>query len=384
MAIDKWSDDGFLDQLRQQGDPAADGTVRDLIACDGIQTVSRCFQVLSSDAQPLPPDAPPAFREFIESTADLPAGIDLVKIRRGQDFFTEHAFNACVVMLAASLPAGYSAPCLSQILTISGDLERHPYKRLMGVVQLLVDTSGSGAFEADGRAMMTAQKLRLLHAGVRSLVPRYRPDYEARYGVPVNHEDMLATLMGFSYLVVEGLRRLELAVSDTEADDFYYLWSTFARLMGIHPPGRSESVELVPQSFAEATVFYEAFSRRHYTGAADNPDGVKLAQVNLEMMESLIPKPLRRLGLGWAPMEAMLDTLGAEGMRRVGIEPPAGKGKGMLSRLLSFEQRLVDLLPHHFTDWLARELFQDMIDHSRDGQVKFIIPTDLEDLHRLA
>ena len=53
--------------------------------------------------------------------------------------------------------------------------------------------------------LVTARKLRLLHAGVRTLVPRHRPDYAARFGPPVNLEDMLATIMGFSYLAFQGM-----------------------------------------------------------------------------------------------------------------------------------------------------------------------------------
>ena len=87
--------------------------------------------------------------------------------------------------------------------------------------------------------MVTAQKLRLLHAGIRRLATKYRPAYQARFGVPVNHEDMLATIMAFSYLLVIGIERLGLPLSRTEAEDLYYLWRVFAVLMGIHPADAS-------------------------------------------------------------------------------------------------------------------------------------------------
>ena len=80
-----------------------------------------------------------------------------------------------VVLLASSLPRGYAAPCLCEILGISRDLERHPFGRLMGVVQLLINISDAGAFQPNGRAIVTAQKLRLLHAGIRAIAGRYRP-----------------------------------------------------------------------------------------------------------------------------------------------------------------------------------------------------------------
>jgi hypothetical protein len=159
-----------------------------------------------------------------------------------------------LVLLASSLPRGYAAPCLCEILSISRDLERHPYGRLMGVVQLLINISDADAFDGTGRAVVTARKLRLLHAGVRSIAERYRPGYQARYGVPVNHEDMLATIMGFSLLLIDGIRRLRLPLADEEAEDLYYLWRTFAVLMGIHPEGRPQDDSLVPATLADAAA----------------------------------------------------------------------------------------------------------------------------------
>src|SRR5215203_7332967 len=83
---------------------------------------------------------------------------------------------------------------LHDALPISRDLARSPYDRLLGVLQMLVRVCSVHGFEPAGCVILTAQKMRLLHAGIRTIVPRHRPGYEQRYGVPVNHEDMLATI----------------------------------------------------------------------------------------------------------------------------------------------------------------------------------------------
>jgi hypothetical protein len=166
MALDKWSDDAFLDSLRQQGDPLADRAVARLHEDRGIEAVSRSFKLLTSDHQPLPDDAPEPYREFMAATAEPPPGIDLERLNRGAEAFRRHTFPACVTLLAASLPSGYSAPCLSRVLTVSDNLGHHPYRRLMGVLQLIVDVSTKMRHD-DGRAHLTARKLRLLHSGIR-------------------------------------------------------------------------------------------------------------------------------------------------------------------------------------------------------------------------
>ena len=209
-ATGQWSDDTFLDTLRRSGDPAADAAVAGLIADGGLPAVGAIFKLLRVNDTPLPPDAPQPLKDFMAASAGLPPDLDLPRLPNGGRAFLRNALPSVVVLLASSLPRGYAAPCLGEILGISRDLERHPFGRLMGVVQLLINISDADAFQPRGRAIVTAQKLRLLHAGIRAIAGRYRPQYTERFGVPVNHEDMLATIMGFSWLLIDGVRRLDL------------------------------------------------------------------------------------------------------------------------------------------------------------------------------
>jgi hypothetical protein len=380
----RWSDDAFLDALRASGDPAADAAVAALIADGGMAAAGAAFKLLRANATPLPADAPAPLRAFVAAAAGLPPQADPARLRRGGQAFLRNALPSVVVLLASSLPRGYAAPCLCEILSISGDLLRHPFGRLMGVVQLLIDISAPDAFDGGGRAIVTARKLRLLHAGVRALVPKYRPDYQARFGVPVNHEDMLATIMAFSYLLIDGVRRLELPLRDDEAEDLYHLWRVFALLMGIHPPGRPADDSLVPATIADAAAFYAAYVRRHDTGADRNPTGVALTRENLVMMRSMIPAPLRLLGLGFAPRIAMTELLSPEELARVGMSPLAGHAA--IKALTGLVLRLGRDVGEHtsFAARLSRLLLQGMVDVDRRGEVAFSIPASQEDLRTAA
>lgn len=377
MGHPKWSDDRFLDSLRQQGDPQADLAVRRLMEEREVRAVNEIFQTLRADDAPIPDDAPAPFREFVEATRALPSWADRERLARGGAVFLKHASSSAVVMLASSLPRGYAAPCLCRILSISRDLQTHPFQRLMGVIQLLVNVSSKGSFEPDGRAVVTAQKLRLLHAGVRTLVPRFRPGYEEQFGVPVNHEDMLATIMGFSYLVIEGLQRLGLPLSDAEAEDLYYLWRVYAQMMGIHPEGRPDDDSYIPATVEEAGAFYDSYVRRNDTGPAENPYGLVLTQDNIDMMRHLIPKPLLLLGLGLAPRLAMSELMTPVELARVGVRPLPGHGllRAVFGLALRLSQGLLDVVP--FSTRLATLIFQDMIDTSRGGEVEFCIPVNM-------
>jgi len=384
-ATGQWSDDTFLDTLRRSGDPAADAAVAALIADGGLAAAGAVFKLLRANDTPLPPDAPQPLKDFMASSASiLPPHLDLARLSNGGRAFLRNALPSVVVLLASSLPRGYGAPCLCEILGISRDLERHPFGRLMGVVQLLINITEAGAFQPNGRAIVTAQKLRLLHAGIRAIAERYRPKYTQRFGVPVNHEDMLATIMGFSWLLIDGVRRLDLPLGHDDAEDLYYLWRVFALLMGIHPPGRPHDDSLIPPTIADAAAFYDAYVRRNNTTAEHNAYGVILTQDNLTMMTAMIWWPLRLIGLGWAPRIAMTELLAPEELARVGVAPLVGHGaiKAGLALILRLGR---DVGVHtSFAARLSRLLLQGMVALDRRGEVPFSIPMSQEDLRSAA
>ncbi len=212
----------------------------------------------------------------------------------------------------------------------------------------------------------------------------YRPHYQERFGAPINHEDMLATIMGFSWLLIDGVRRLGLPLSAQEAEDLYYLWRVFALLMGITPPGRPHDDSFIPPTIADAAAFYDAYVRRNDTTAERNPYGVVLTQDNLTMMTSMIWWPLRLIGLGFAPHIAMTELLTPEELARVGVRPLVGHNvvKAALDLMLRLGR---DVGVHtSFAARLSRLILQGMVDVDRRGDVSFSIPVSQVDLRSAA
>jgi ER-bound oxygenase mpaB/B'/Rubber oxygenase, catalytic domain len=367
----KWSDDAFLDGLRRQGDPEADAAIAAVVAGGERQALGPALKHLRANDTPLPADAPPPLRAFMAASSGLSPGLDMARLNRGGAAFLKNGLPAVVVLLASSLPRGYAAPCLCEILSISRDLENRPFDRLMGVVQLLINISDADAFTPEGRAIVTAQKLRLLHAGVRRICEKYRPTYHERFGSPVNHEDMVATIMGFSYLLVDGLGRLGVPMEPGEAEDLYYLWRVFALLMGIHPDGRPHDDSYIPGTLGEAAEFYASYVRRTNTMPDKNPQGVVLTQDNLDMMVRMLPWPLRLMGFGLAPRMCMTELMRPDELARVGVAPLVGHRmlKTVLTFILRAGRRMGEREP--FAASIARLLMQGMVDVDRGGRADF-------------
>ncbi|WP_447970021.1 oxygenase MpaB family protein [Nitrospira sp. M1] len=391
----QWSDDQFLDSLRLQGDATADHCLAELHDVVKEEDFNNLFQRLNTNTAVLSNDIPEPLRAFLASTMNLPLleahPIDGERIKRGQRVFMTHALPSALVLLAKSLPEGYAAPNLSKVLSISNNLSHRPYRRILGVLQMLINVSAVGGFEPSGKALITVPKIRLLHAGVRKIVREHLPHYEERYGVPVNLEDKLGAVMGFSYLVISGLKQLRIGLSNEQAEDLYYLWRIFAQMMGIHPKGDPDSSEYVPKNLAEAKEFYTSYTRRHYVNAVDNPEGVELAAVNLRMLNDLLPQtPLRRLGMHILPRMYMEELMGKAGCERIGIEPVRFLylTKWLVATFPSLWSRLWNVVDRvdtsqHLHENISRIFFQGLINREFNGEITFHIPDTLEELNRL-
>lgn len=395
----RWSDDTFLDEIRAHVDNVAD----DCVAALGTQKdFADIFRKDTSNFATLPDDAPQALKDFFAQTdrhllleKDLqkfPFGVDTDRLDRGERVFLDHAFFASVVLLAKSLPEGYAAPCLSSLLNLSGNLRTAPYRRLLGVLQLVLDVSSVHGFEQNGRALAAARQARLMHAGIRRFAPTLMPEYCSTYrGQPVNLEDMLGTIMGLSLLVIDGLPKLGDALPKNEAEDYYYLWRAFAVAMGIHPPGQRGSDVWVPATLDDARAFYRSYERRHYVqNPAANPDGVALAQENLAMLHTLLPWPLRLPGLRRIPELLMTQLIGEEGCRRVGLSPyivPYGLhwlAVGTLDSMIGMGRFLDRIDPTgSWHPTLSAVLLQGMIKQQYGGVVTFEIPESIKQVQEM-
>ena len=84
-------------------------------------------------------------------------------------------------------------------------------RRLADTGRLLVDSVQQGSLRPGGVGWSSALRVRALHAKVRRRLLSKRttcPGGEwdtAQFGVPINQEDMAATLLAFSYNVLIGL-----------------------------------------------------------------------------------------------------------------------------------------------------------------------------------
>jgi hypothetical protein len=130
-------------------------------------------------------------------------------------------------------------------------------------------------------------KVRVMHAIVRHMImndPRavanpVDPELKAKFGLPINQEDMVYTLMTFSYVVIGGFRTMGYEMTDAQREGYIHCWNVVGYLMGIRE-------ELLPATYEDAAELFEAIRRRQH---GQSVAGQKLTAALLQSVEDALP-----------------------------------------------------------------------------------------------
>jgi hypothetical protein len=281
--------DAYLDRMREVVDPPADAVAASL--CDRgahrlVADLIKNRQMWEADGEPsrlLPED----IRAYMKLASALPPWCDPRAIAEAQAFFLLYGLASSTLLACASLPQCYVMKYGTEVLAYTKFLQVDPGRRIRETAQMVMDVMCPRGLEPGGRGVRATMKVRVMHAIVRHMIehdPRAKPNpsdpaLRARFGKPINQEDMAYTLMTFSYVVVEGFRTMGYAMSGSERDGYIHCWNVVGYLMGI-------TEELLPASFSDAEELFNAIQRRQH---GQSEAGQKLAAALLSALESAIP-----------------------------------------------------------------------------------------------
>ncbi len=267
-----------LDPLALAGDPLADQVITDLIASDSIAAVNAVLDHLRTNDTPIPDDLPDSVREYLIATDRPPDWADKNRIARARDFFVDDGVHVASVLSYGAMVNCYAQPRPARLLRLTHRLD-HPHRRLAETSQLVLHMMADDPFGASGSFVPTIQKTRLIHAAVRHFVATSGEWDAESDGVPICQEDLLGALMIFSVQVIQGMRRMGVEVTETEAEDYYYVWRVAGSMLGIR-------TAIIPETLAEA----EEFSRdKVETTYGPSPEGIALTRGLLDLYEQLVP-----------------------------------------------------------------------------------------------
>ena len=366
--------DAILDSARTRGDALADATVAAIFKAGDRPAVAGLLATLMRDDQK-PGDLPAPVVDYLVASA---LGVDrsAEAAAAGERIFAEHGPEILMLLCCYSLPSSYGAKKGVQVLYRTAYLAKRPNRRLFETAQFIVDVMSPGGLGRSGKGIRTAQKVRLMHATIRHLIrtDTASPWAVDQLGVPINQEDLLGTLMTFTWLILDGFTKLGVRLSAQEQQAYLETWLIVGQLMGIEP-------QLLPRTVADAASLTALIERRQ---VAESPQGREMTAALLGMMQANMPHPFQSmpgclireflppdvatfLGVPSHPLREEVIRLANDAMRP-------------LQRFIDFESKrhaLVRSFSIHLLRW--------MLHVELDGQpAKFALPDALQEDWQIA
>ncbi|MER7823155.1 oxygenase MpaB family protein [Streptomyces sp. NPDC096097] len=267
-----------MDALRQTGDRLADATVATLFERGEVGRFNTLMRYVSTAGAPLPDGLPDVAREYLEATSVPPSWVDWGEMEKARLFFIDNNVHISTALSFASMPACYLVPHVAKLLSTTHGLA-YPSKRMAETGQFTVHLMRPDAFEAGGRFIPAAQKVRLLHAAIRHHLVREDRWDVAALGTPICQEDMIGGQMFFSLLVLDSLHRLNIHMSTEGAEAYYYAWRVVGAMLGVDQ-------EAVPATLEEARSFLDRYMIRHM---GPSEEGAHLTRQLIDLYEEIVP-----------------------------------------------------------------------------------------------
>jgi hypothetical protein len=363
-----------LAEMRMVGDPIADAVVDQLFADGGTNAVNDLMRKLVNNDGLPPEQLPPIVRDYLESTADV-RGLDSEKVALGERLFARLGPEMLAVLGFYGLPMDYAAGKGVQVLYRTAFLSNRPIRRVLETTQMVVDVMARGGLSPQGRGVRVAQKVRLMHAAVRHLIQH---DSSAPWdvfalGVPVNQEDLAGTLMTFGYIVLAGLERLALPVSEAEREAYFHCWMVIGRIMGVRE-------DLIPANLAEGrSLAWHIFK----TQGQSSPQGKELASALVKGYQGLLPTLLHGMPASMMHFFLQPEALTGRNIAEMLGVPAPNWTLGVTRLAVGFDALLAKYgienpLESGIAGLVGRELIEGFLRVERVNRTPFSIPLELQ------
>ncbi|MFT3713227.1 MAG: oxygenase MpaB family protein [Archangium sp.] len=363
----RWNDK-LMNEARTQGDPVADDVIKAVFARGQIDAVNKLMGSIFRTTQPVPPELPDEAEAYFKDTA-LPSWVDPAQLKLSEGLFTRTGWQIAMGLFCSSLPQAYAAAKGAKVITQTQGMTGHQKQRIFETGQFLFDVMDLGALSPGGRGILSAKKVRLMHAAVRHLIStRPDPKWDAGvFGVPINQEDLAGTLMTFSVVTLDGLRLLGVPYSAEEGAAWLHAWKVVGHFMGVRP-------EFLPKDLIDAQELMEAIRDRQW---APSEDGKILTQSLVGMMQSYFPGD----ALDGFP-NALIRTLAGDHCADLLGLPQADWTRSVIDAGTVIDQYIPrgNSQLEKWVAWASHQFMEGVVKQQREGKnARFRIPDALND-----
>ena len=220
-----------------------------------------------------PDDAPESLKNLFLQMQEVPAWFNENLANIGARLCMRSGTSALIVLRDFVLMGGYDYAFLNKPLIFTGALKKGAVKRLKDTLEFWVYVTREDALKVNSEAYQLIVRTRLMHSYARLKIKEKGQnwDYE-KWGEPINSWDMIATYTGFSLVLMQGLKKLSVKISEEEEDGVFHLWKYIGYLLGI-------PAEFLPENKQQAVEHLYLWSSLQEKG---DEDSVHLAKALLD------------------------------------------------------------------------------------------------------
>ncbi len=367
MLSNRWSKD-TLDSYRNIGDPQTDAVIEKIFALDEVDAVNKLLRNIQNNDDLVAVEMPDDLEDFLNTTDDWPKWADSEQIRLGQQLFSRYGMQMTMALFCWSLPSCYSWAKGAQVLGMTQRITKRVHRRLIETAQFVLDVMAENGLEPDGRGVRTAQKIRLLHTTIRYHM-RQDPRWRDEYGVPINQEDLVGTMLSFA-LLPQVLTKLGMDFTPQEEAAFFHCWRVIGSIMGIQE-------EMLPHDVEDGKALWDEILIRH---TAPSDVGRELTAALVDYMKERVPGQIFD-GIVPALIRELCDERVVDA---VGIERPNWTRHFLrpLRWLFGVTDEMQDRskVAARLSGAFSRKLIEGLHYVEREGQkMDFTIPKSLQD-----
>ncbi len=214
----------------------------------------------------------------------IPDWVDGTLIKLGSELATRSGSMGLLVLRNFALLGGYNFANLTKPLVATGSLDKSVVHRLYNTLNFWVNVSRLGA-DSQEKRINACLTTRLVHAASRLMIQKKLPNWDReKYGVPINHADMVATNIAFTVYYLFGLHQLNFKYSENEEKGIFHLWKYVTYLLGV-------PVDIIPNNRIEALSYFQ-----FWTGYQNKPDEDSLT-LALSLLNDNTPVDMVKLGI---------------------------------------------------------------------------------------
>ncbi len=276
-----------LSQFLLEGDALADAAVDSLAGLERAHQhalIDAALQLTPAHAVSSTSPIPPALGAFVRVAANYPFWADLQRANRGGRAILKTGAAGGLVLAFGSLVRGYCSPCGNKPLTFTGQLETSGPRRLAETSRFVEAVCLDDGLQPFAPGFVATLKVRLMHAQVRRALRGDARWRTREWGEPINQYDMAGTVLLFSWVLLDGLKKFGVELSATETDDVLAQWRLVGHLMGVAP-------ELLCATAGEAEMLWRCIESSQ---ALPDADSERLAKALIEGPERRAESPAQR------------------------------------------------------------------------------------------